>query len=157
MRKPALLAFIVVLAFSSVSAQKAVISGIVRDTSEKKNLSLAAVTLLRKADTTLVSFTRTNADGKFLLPATDTGNYVLLVTYPHFADYMDDVQVKGNIDLGNILLTMKSKLLDEVVLKTVAAIRIKGDTTEFVADSFKVKEGATVEDLLKKLPGFSGG
>lgn len=155
MRKPALLAFIVVLAFSSVSAQKAMISGIVSDTSEKKNLSLAAVTLLRKSDTTLVSFTRTNADGKFLLPAADTGNYVLLVTYPHFADYMDDVQLKGNMDLGNILMTMKSKLLDEVVLKTVAAIRIKGDTTEFIADSFKVKEGATVEDLLKKLPGFS--
>ncbi|MFL5809019.1 MAG: outer membrane beta-barrel protein, partial [Flavisolibacter sp.] len=32
--------------------------------------------------------------------------------------------------------------------------RIKGDTTEFIADSFHVREGATVEELLKKLPGI---
>ena len=40
---------------------------------------------------------------------------------------------------------MKRTLLEEVVIRTNASIRIKGDTTEFVADSFKVRDGATVE------------
>ncbi|MCX6319190.1 MAG: outer membrane beta-barrel protein [Bacteroidetes bacterium] len=155
MIKTVFLSFVLLLVAFPLFAQKATISGTVTDTAEKKNLSLASVTLLRKADSTLVSFTRAGVNGKFQLPQADTGKYVILITYPRFADYMDDVQVQGNTDLGNILMTMKSKLLDEVVLKTVAAIRIKGDTTEFVADSFKVKEGATVEDLLKRLPGFS--
>ena len=58
-------------------------------------------------------------------------------------------------DLGKISLLQKAILLKEVIVHNTGAIRIKGDTTEFVADSFKVKEGATVEDLLKKLPGLS--
>lgn len=131
------------------------LTGRVTDSSEKKNLHLASVSLLRKTDTTLVSFTRTNADGSFTFSKIDTGRYVLLITYPRFADYMDQADINGDQNLGTIFMTMKSKLLDEVVIKSVGAIRIKGDTTEFVADSFKVREGATVEELLKKLPGFS--
>jgi Outer membrane protein beta-barrel family/Carboxypeptidase regulatory-like domain len=155
MRKLLVLAFIFLLVFQPASGQKSLISGRITDSAEKKTLPLAAIALLRKSDTTLVSYTRTNKEGKFILPQADTGKYLLLVTYPRFADYMDDVELKGNLDLGDIFMTMKSKLLDEVVIRTAAAIRIKGDTTEFVADSFKVRDGATVEELLKKLPGFS--
>jgi hypothetical protein len=44
-------------------------------------------------------------------------------------------------------------LLQEVVVtQKMGPIRIKGDTTEFVADSFKVQLNASVEDLLKRLP-----
>lgn len=155
MRKPFILVIITLLITASLHAQRATLSGRITDTSEKRNLHLAAVTLLRKTDSTLVTFMRTDKEGKFSLPKTDTGKYVLLVTYPGFADYMDKVDLPGDVNLGDVFMTMKSKLLTEVVLKSQAAIRIKGDTTEFIADSFKVKEGATVEDLLKKLPGFS--
>jgi hypothetical protein len=143
------------MAFITTQAQQAVIRGNVTDSSVKRNLQLAAISLLRKSDSTLVSYTRSDANGKFVLPKADTGKYVILITFPRFADYMEGLDLKADADLGNIFLTPKSKLLDEVIIRTGTAIRIKGDTTEFVADSFKVKEGATVEDLLKKLPGFS--
>ncbi len=155
MRKPALFTIILFGIVINLNAQQGYLSGRITDTSEKKSLHLASVSLLRKADTTLISFTRTTADGKFRFPKTDTGEYVLFITYPQFADYMDKVELKSDLDLGDLFMTRKSKLLEEVVLKAQAAVRIKGDTTEFIADSFKVKEGATVEDLLKKLPGFS--
>ncbi|MBL7746619.1 MAG: carboxypeptidase regulatory-like domain-containing protein, partial [Chitinophagaceae bacterium] len=138
MRKPALFTIILFGIMLNLNAQQGYLSGRITDTSEKKSLHLAAVSLLRKADTTLVSFTRTTADGKFRFPKTDTGEYVLFITYPKFADYMDKVELKGDLDLGDLFMTMKSKLLDEVVLKAQAAVRIKGDTTEFIADSFKV-------------------
>lgn len=141
--------------FISIQAQQATIRGNITDSSEKKQLHLASVSLLRKADTTLVSYTRTDQQGKFVLPKTDTGKYVILITYPRFADYMDQIDLNSDTDIGNIFMTLKSKMLEEVVIRTGSAVKIKGDTTEFVADSFKVKEGATVEDLLKKLPGFS--
>lgn len=136
-------------------SQKGTVSGKLTDTTEKRSLHLAAVTLLRKSDSTLVSFTRSDKEGRFVLPPADTGKYVVLITYPKLADYMDEVEVKADVNMGDVYMTPVSKLLDAVIVKSVGAIRIKGDTTEFVADSFKVKEGATVEDLLKKLPGFS--
>ncbi len=48
----------------------------------------------------------------------------------------------------------KSKLLAEVIVKSGSPIRIKGDTTVYTADSFKVREGANVEELLRRLPGI---
>ncbi len=155
MRKLLFLACLTFIAFISSHGQQALLKGNIADSSEKRNLHLAVISLLRKSDTTLVSYTRTDANGHFVLPKADTGQYVILVTYPRFADFMEGVTLKADTDLGKIFMTQKSKLLDEVVIRTGAAIRIKGDTTEFVADSFKVKEGATVEDLLKKLPGFT--
>ncbi len=154
MRKKAAL-FCLFCVFAIVSIAQHPLKGTIKDTADKKDLQSAVVSLLRSSDSTLVSFTRVNKEGRFLFSKIDTGQYVLLVSYPHYADYMDKLVVTGSTDLGNVFMTPKSKLLDEVVIRTGSAIRIKGDTTEFVADSFKVKEGATVEDLLKKLPGFT--
>ncbi len=138
-----------------VSAQQTTVKGIVRDTLENKNLRNAVISLLQKKDSTLYQFSRSDAGGGFHFNNVAPGNYVLLVTFPKFADFVDEINVKEGVnDLGSIPLTLKARLLDAVVIKSAGAIRIKGDTTEFVADSFKLKEGATVEELLKRLPGF---
>ena len=137
------------------NAQKSKLSGRINDSTEKKFLHWASVSLLKKSDSSLVTYTRSNDKGEFQFPALNEGNYVLMITYPHYADYIDDLTLKGDMDLGQLTLTPASKLLDAVIVRSNGAIRIKGDTTEFVADSFKVKDGATVEDLLKKLPGLS--
>jgi hypothetical protein len=155
MRKLTVLSLLIFLIYSSSSAQKAQVHGRVSDTTEKRSLRWATVTLLKKSDSTLVAYTRTDNSGKFLFPAIDTGKYVLLISYPRFGDYLDELVVNGNKEVGDIALTPASKLLDAVIIRTAGAIRIKGDTTEFVADSFKVKDGGTVEDLLKKLPGLT--
>ena len=82
---------------------------------------------------------------------------MLLITFPGFADYIDNLQVKEGkeIALGNVPMISSTHLLQEFVLrKKSAAILIKGDTTEYNADSFTVRNGATVDELLKKLPGL---
>ncbi len=147
--------FLLAMSCLFVNAQKNQLSGRINDSTEKKFLHFASVSVLKKSDSTLVSFTRTNEKGEFHIQDLEKGNYVLLITYPHFADYMDDLSLTSDMDLGQLTLTPASKLLDAVIVRANGAIRIKGDTTEFVADSFKVKDGATVEDLLKKLPGLS--
>lgn len=143
------------LFFTAAKAQHSYLKGRITDSTDKKKLEYAVVSLLRKSDTTLVDFTRTDPSGKFSFPRLSNGEYILLISYPRFADYMEAVALQGDLDLNEIFLTPKSKLLDEVVIRTGTAIRIKGDTTEFIADSFQTKEGATVEELLKKLPGFT--
>jgi hypothetical protein len=132
------------------------VKGKVADTLDKKNLQNAVVSFLKKSDSTLLYFTRTTKTGEFLIHNVAPESYVILVTFPGFADFADYIDVKNQpeTDLGIIPLTLKAKLLDAVIIRSAGAVRIKGDTTEFVADSFKLKEGATVEDLLRRLPGF---
>lgn len=151
----ALLAFSLVIPLCGY-AQQATLKGTVIDTSEKRNLAHAVVALLRPADSVMVSFTRTDANGKFSLQKLSPGTYLFMVTRPAYADYFDKVTVNaGPTDLGQVAMILKSQLLQEVVVQhKLGAIRIKGDTTEYVADSFKLGPGATVEDLLKKLPGI---
>ena len=151
-----LIAGLIAMCITCISlAQTATVKGTVTDTLGKKNLSNAVVFLLQKSDSTLYQFKRTGTRGEFNFPKVKPGAYVLLVTYPKFADFADEVQIhEGENNLKTIPLTLAAQLLDAVVIRTGGAIRIKGDTTEFVADSFKLHEGATVEELLRRLPGF---
>ncbi|HVU96219.1 MAG TPA: TonB-dependent receptor [Puia sp.] len=140
----------------AVMAQSSRVSGTIADTTEKKSLINGSVLLLRPTDSILVRHTRTTAGGHFQLTA-PPGHYILLVTYPSYADYVDTLVIKdsGAVVLPIIGMTLKSKLLETVVVSgNKGAVRIKGDTTEFNADSFKTQAGANVEDLLKKLPGI---
>jgi hypothetical protein len=121
------------------SAQSIILKGAIKDTSEKKPLSNAVVSLVQKKDSILVSFTRTNKEGRFQIEGLRPGKYLMLITYPKFADFGEEIELKNtDIDLGNIALTQKSLLLKEVIVRSGQAIRIKGDTTEFTADSFVV-------------------
>ena len=153
-----LFSLILLQAIASISfAQKATVDGSVTDTSSRENLTNAIVSLLRSKDSILYKFTRSSAQGKFSFHGLDSGKFILLVTYPKYADYIEQLNLTANsvIDLGKVVMTLKAKLLQEVVVKQkISAIKIKGDTTEFTADSFHVQPNATVEDLLKKLPGI---
>lgn len=153
MRKILFGAFFICL--TQMALGQTTVNGTITDTLGKKNLANAVV-ILQKKDSTLYKFVRTDKNGTFQFSDVNPGNYKLLVTFPKFADFSDEVEIKNQPvnDLGKIALTLKTQLLDAVVIRSAGAIRIKGDTTEFVADSFHVKDGATVEELLKKLPGF---
>ena len=134
------------------------VSGNLKDQSEKKPVKNAVIALLRQKDSVLYKFTRADADGNFLIKNVKPGAYVLLTTHPLYADYVDSITISAaDTKLGTIDLINKSKLLQEVIVKSGSPIRIKGDTTIYTADSFKVKDGASVEDLLRKMPGFQVG
>ena len=136
-------------------SQQISLKGQVADTSEHKPLANAVVALL-SGDSVLLKHARTDASGNFRITVPTGGPFILLVTYPKFADFMDKVSPNGSeLDLGKINLIRKSVLLEEVIVsRKIGAIRMKGDTLEFKADSFAVREGANVEELLKKLPGL---
>jgi hypothetical protein len=138
-------------------AQKSRINGTVSDTAAKKQLQYSVITLLRQSDSVLISFTRSNKEGKFELNNLPQGKFVLLVTHPTYADYFDFLELKDSslVTLPAIDLTPKSKLMEEIIVRQkISAVMIKGDTIEYRADSFKVAAGATVEDMLKTMPGI---
>ncbi|MGE5108776.1 MAG: outer membrane beta-barrel protein, partial [Sphingobacteriales bacterium] len=141
----------------SVSAQKASIKGSVNDTLNKQYLYNATVSILRLKDSVLIKFARTDNKGNFQLNNLPAGKAILIISYPSYADYIDEIELAEDSSLvkNDIPVITKAKLLEDVIVKQkFAAIRIKGDTTEYNADSFKVRPNANVQDLLKKLPGI---
>jgi hypothetical protein len=141
---------------TSFAQQNGSVKGLVTDTLNKQNLTNAVVAVLRAKDSVLVKFTRTNKEGSFNLPNISAGKYIVMVTYPSYADYVDIINTTGGItDLGKVPVITKATLLQEVIVKqTIGSIRMKGDTTEYKADSFKVSANADVQELLRKMPGI---
>ncbi|MDO8997560.1 MAG: TonB-dependent receptor [Sediminibacterium sp.] len=156
MTRLTLIGLFILATISNTFAQQGSIKGIVTDTLNKQNLSNAVVSVLRAKDSVLVKFTRTNKEGNFDLPNLTAGKYIVMVTYPAYADYVDIINTTGGItDLGKISVITKATLLQEVIVKqTIGSIRMKGDTTEYKADSFKVSANADVQELLRKMPGI---
>ncbi len=139
-------------------AQYGTIKGTVTDTVIMMGKPMAVTSVSRVSDSVLVRFARSGKDGRFLLQQVPYGTYRLSISFPGYADYTDQVvltQEKPNLDLGDIQLFNKSKYLKEVVISQFkGGVRLKGDTVEYAVDSFKTAPNASVEDLLKKLPGI---
>jgi len=158
--KHKILLFLIFLAFSaSLSAQnKYTIKGVVSDSVEHVKLRNTSVSVLNAKDSTLVTYARAGEDGSFNISGLHPGNFIVLLAYPDYADYVDKFSldsVKQNFNLGNVHLQLKSRLLHEVIIKGSAAqMKIKGDTTEFNAAAYVTQPNAKVEDLLKQLPGI---
>ncbi|MBC7887670.1 MAG: hypothetical protein H7Z13_07255, partial [Ferruginibacter sp.] len=152
-----LLLFSVVF-FSNLSlfAQKNFIKAVVRDTAGKKNLHYSTASLIDLADSTLYLSVRTNELGAFEINKIPPGKYTLMVSYPRMADYLQQVIITDTTktDLGKIDMVTMAVLLDEVVMRSGLPIRMRGDTLEYTADSFAVRPGANVEELLRRLPGI---
>src|SRR5688572_31730506 len=151
-----ILGFLLLFIASSAFTQTQTLKGTLKDTSESRNLINTVISILNKKDSVLVKFARADKNGNFTIEGIKEGSYILMITHPFMGDYFDNVEVKADtpLDLGNVHLTPKSKLLAEVIVKSGSPIKIKGDTTVYTADSFKVRPGANVEELLRRLPGI---
>jgi hypothetical protein len=134
------------------------VRGSVADTIANIKLVNTTIAILNAKDSTLRKFTRVKPDGSFVINQLGKGKFILLATYPKYADYVEDFtldSVTSTHNFGRISMILTSRLLEGVIVKgTRAAIKIKGDTTEFNASSFTVQPNAKVEDLLKQLPGI---
>ncbi|MHB1179029.1 MAG: outer membrane beta-barrel protein, partial [Daejeonella sp.] len=134
------------------------VKGFVLDTASNVALINSSVVILNSKDSTLVKYTRASVNGVFSLGNLKEGKFILLVSYPDYADYVEHFSLdaaKSSVDFGRIRMMLTARLLQEVIVKgTVAEITIKGDTTEFNAAAFKIEANSKVEDLLKQLPGI---
>ena len=152
--KVVVVAFFVCISFNAIS-QQTNITGKIIDTEAHLPVKNAVVMVLSLKDSTLITFARTQEDGTYELKNVPAGKNILMITHPIYGDYVDGVNFKIKMEsLSTIALTSKSKLLEAIIIKTGGAIRIKGDTTIYTADSFNVSANANVEELLKKLPGI---
>ena len=140
-----------------LAAQKitGTVRGTLQDSVSATPLADATVSVVRLKDSSLISFTLTGPSGNFEIRNLETGDYDLMASSTGLQTGKKKFSVTGEkavIDLGLIKLDPIYKNMQEVVINE-APVRINGDTLAFRADAFKTKPNATVEDLLKKLPG----
>ena len=152
------LLYVLLLSAISSFSQKLSVAGKVQDTVAKGPLVNAVVMAIKLMDSTLVNFTRTDENGNFKLQSLPIDTYQVVISHPKFADmgyFIFGDKKNLEYDFGKIILQPKNVSLDEVTIFAFKdPIYYKGDTLIYTADSFKTKANATVEDLLKKLPGL---
>ncbi len=117
----------------------------------------ATVVLLNIEDSTMVSFALTNDRGLYKMEGVDQGEYIVQTSFVSYDSYSEVFTVDGSSQMEIPLIQMKpsSEILNEVTVKAEhVPMGIKGDTISYNANAFKTRPNATVEDLLKKLPGI---
>jgi len=146
-----LLLFIVInSAYSQIN-----IKGRILDKADDKPLTNASVILLNR-DSVLRYFNRANEEGKFQVKNIKPGSYIILATYPKFELYSDTIQIADkDLDLHDIKINSQKNVLQEVIVTRRLPITLKGDTIEYDAASFATEKNAKLEDLLRRLPGFT--
>ena len=144
---------------SMLFAQEMSVKGTVYDSTGTVKLKNAMVMAVRVRDSVLLDFTRTDAAGQFSISGFEKDTFALTIEYAGHDEktyYIFGHKDNYEITIPSVVLPSKSQELEEVVIYAYKdPIYYKGDTLVYVADSFKVAEGAVVEDLLKKLPGIS--
>jgi len=97
-------------------------------------------------------FTSNVGEFEFKLPCGQ--KYDIEIEQPGFETYIENVDLASNINKSIKLKKGQEISLQETIVKAQQAIKVKGDTIEFDADSFKVGNEEVLEDVLKKLPGI---
>ncbi|MEQ6123581.1 outer membrane beta-barrel protein [Pseudotenacibaculum sp. MALMAid0570] len=155
MKKIFTLAFLLCTLSMFAQSRSYTIEGILKSKSDSISLESATIHLEKLKDSSVVTYTISDKNGKFKLEGTTFEKELRLVAsfvgYKSFSKKI--IFDKKSIQLGTLELEEAGNLLDEIIVKSRAPITIKKDTLEFNVKSFKTKKDANVEDLLKKLPG----
>ena len=100
-------------------------------------------------------FIFTDNEGKFLFTLPCNQPYEIEIEQAGYKTVVKKIDLDGN-KTEKIILEKNSDAisLKETIVKAQQAIKIKGDTIEYDANSFKVGNEEVLEDILKKLPGI---
>lgn len=145
--------FLFLIAALPAFSQKIIaVSGRVTDSS---GLALEGASVKLRSDKDSTGWI-TGKNGAFSLQVTGERSIELRVSTigytPFIKTYKDPTAL---IDAGMIKLVPEPAMMPEVIVTSVNPIIIKEDTVEYKTSAYKVREGAPVEDVIKKLPGVT--
>jgi hypothetical protein len=149
--------FFLLLCFSANAQEELILKGTVLDVTTQIPLEAATVYFSTVKDSVVLEYTTTDKNGFFKIATKKYEKPVFLkISYMGYQTEVEEQkEITDNKDFGKIYLLENVNALAGVVIKSEAPpIRIKKDTLEFNANSFKVRPDSNVETLLKQLPGF---
>ncbi len=147
------------IAVMSASAQTKTITvaGRVLEDEGQQPAMQANVQLLALPDSSYAAGIATNSKGFFVLPKVKGGRYVLKVSYIGFKTAWKPLRLndsKPMVNVGTITLETDAFMLAEAVVTAEAPqVQAVEDTLVYNSSAYRTPEGATLEELVKKLPG----
>jgi hypothetical protein len=145
---------------SAQAQSKGNITGRVVDESAKEPLIGVNILLRRQNDTSVqVGGTSTDFDGNFKFDQIAADTYLLRISYVGYENVIVNnliLQADASYPLDTVRMKEASALFGDIVVEAMAVrVEMVGDTVQYNASAFKVNPDATVEDLIKKMPGIT--
>lgn len=145
--------------FYSHAQNMGIVRGSLKDSLDKKNISLATITIFLAKDTSVITYRLSDPSGNFRVPGIPFNIQCrMIVTFAGYTAYRKDLLLTRELpvfDIGTILMTSHPQNLEEVIVFAERPpVSVRKDTIEFNASAFKTLPNALLEDLLKKLPGI---
>ncbi|MDR1719395.1 MAG: outer membrane beta-barrel protein [Dysgonamonadaceae bacterium] len=156
MRNIISLSIFLILSTGICFSQNYTIKGVLTDKTTKEPIEAATINLLNVKDSTFVAGGFSDLKGAFTLKTEKKGDFLVNVVYVGYKTVYRKVSLASQttVDLKTIELEEDAILLKEAVVEGKRAeIKVRNDTIEYDAASYKTEENAVIEDLLKKLPG----
>src|ERR1700744_4067956 len=128
------------------------VHGSVTDTT-KVTLPRATVKLVFGKDS--IS-TTTDNKGAFVFPGVKAPQFTLVVSMLGFNDVRRFVKLDNTnnpVFFRPVVLKSASIMLTGVTIRDVIPVKVKEDTVEFNTAAYPVRDGAPIEDVIKKVPG----
>ncbi|MDR2938295.1 MAG: TonB-dependent receptor [Prevotellaceae bacterium] len=137
-------------------AQAIDISGVVLDKRTGEPLIAATVLITPASDSTQRRYVTTDYDGVFTMPGLAAETYRFDFEYLGYKKISQTHKLAKNKNFGKIRLMPDAVELDAVrVVGVSSRASQRGDTTDFLAEAYKVTQDASTEDLIKKMPGIT--
>ena len=153
MRRFLLICFVLV-AISASSQKSFDIKGLVADTTGQP-LANATVRVFFLKDSAI---TTTDKAGVYQFLGMTVDSFSIIASYSGLQTFFQTYTRKNSSTVFNIppiALVSSNGMMEGIVIKTTVPMTVKEDTVQFNASAYKVREGAPVEDVIKKLPGVT--
>ncbi|MBO4500267.1 MAG: outer membrane beta-barrel protein, partial [Bacteroidaceae bacterium] len=145
------------LAASAQNRGNLSIKGSLYDFGSAEPLYPANVSVLSLPDSTFVNGAASAEDGSFTVTGLSAGNYVVRCEFIGYVTTEKSFTLRsGNrtMDLGRITLKEDAQVLKEVaVTAALSKVQMVNDTVVFNSEAFKMPEGSSLEELVRRLPG----
>lgn len=128
----------------------------------KESIPFATISFIKLPDSTVVTGTTTDLEGKFQLTPSETGKYILKYSAIGYSPWFsEEFQVNGkgfSKNFGVIRLEEETTMLDDVLLKTwKQRVKVESDRLVMNVGGTALAAGNTAYELLSRAPGVSAG
>ena len=156
----ALLIFSIFIGGELFAQESAVtVSGLLKDKAAKAPLPFANIVIKKEKDSTFVTGTISNEDGRFSVPGIKPGNYFFVASLIGYTTKIQSLYVGSlskYLDLGNIELMESSSALQEVeVVVKQDEVAGKMDKKTFSVGDNISQTGGSVLQVMQNLPGVT--
>jgi hypothetical protein len=153
-----ILLFLTLISTQFASAQNKVrLTGTVTDIYNKA-IADANITVRKSNNKTSIDKVKTDFMGNFNVSLNAIDKYVLHISYLGYISTEKEISISPgtNLKLDTIRLHLKEQLLEEVIVYgKINPMVLKGDTIEYNAKAYSLRNGEVIGNLINKISGFN--